>query len=272
MPYLIYQTVGDSRVRASHKALDGIKRPIDDDFWKTYYPPNDWNCRCTVNQTGNGDPTPDKRVPSITIPAIFQTNLAQQGLLFPKDHPYYTDVPQQVLRRGLTYLPADAAYIRHDLDNGSADIHLLHAPDNDSGIAEIKRHMEITNDLYALGYKDAKLLPVLYDNELKAKFYPNNYIPVDLNKNPDALISSTSGKKMVCDYKFITGSGRTMGEHITTGAKQSEFVVVKLANPNHRVSKKSAATLAKEKMEKHPSLKGVVIINHDGKLLHEHIK
>ena len=49
-PYLMYQTLGDGKVRPSHKALDGMILPVDDDFWKTHYPPWDWGCRCTVVQ------------------------------------------------------------------------------------------------------------------------------------------------------------------------------------------------------------------------------
>ena len=47
---LQYRTVGDDRVREEHAELDGITLPIDDPFWHTYYPPNGWNCRCTVVQ------------------------------------------------------------------------------------------------------------------------------------------------------------------------------------------------------------------------------
>ena len=50
-PNLVYRTVGDSRVRPEHEALNGIVKPIDDPFWKTYYPPNGWRCRCTVMNT-----------------------------------------------------------------------------------------------------------------------------------------------------------------------------------------------------------------------------
>ena len=50
MPYLMYQTMQDEGVRPSHRALDGKIFRIDDDFWKTHYPPWDWGCRCTVVQ------------------------------------------------------------------------------------------------------------------------------------------------------------------------------------------------------------------------------
>ena len=36
------------RPRPAHVALDGITRAADDPFWRTYYPPNGWGCRCRV--------------------------------------------------------------------------------------------------------------------------------------------------------------------------------------------------------------------------------
>lgn len=47
--YLLqYRTAGDSKVRESHRKLDGITLPPGDPFWDKYYPPNGFNCRCTV--------------------------------------------------------------------------------------------------------------------------------------------------------------------------------------------------------------------------------
>jgi len=47
---LQYRTAGDDKVRPEHAALDRVTLPIDDPFWRDYYPPNGWNCRCTVVQ------------------------------------------------------------------------------------------------------------------------------------------------------------------------------------------------------------------------------
>ena len=47
---LQYRTAGDDKVRPEHAALNGVTRPLNDSFWESYYPPNGWNCRCTVVQ------------------------------------------------------------------------------------------------------------------------------------------------------------------------------------------------------------------------------
>jgi SPP1 gp7 family putative phage head morphogenesis protein len=47
-PYLRYITMRDDRVRPEHAAWDNVTLPVDDDFWKTHYPPNGWRCRCRV--------------------------------------------------------------------------------------------------------------------------------------------------------------------------------------------------------------------------------
>lgn len=47
---LQYRTAYDDRVRTSHRKLEGITLPPTSKFWNDYFPPNGWNCRCTVVQ------------------------------------------------------------------------------------------------------------------------------------------------------------------------------------------------------------------------------
>ncbi|WP_289300453.1 phage head morphogenesis protein [Xylanibacter muris] len=47
---LQYRTQTDDKVRPEHAALDRVTLPPSDSFWEEFYPPNGWNCRCTVVQ------------------------------------------------------------------------------------------------------------------------------------------------------------------------------------------------------------------------------
>jgi SPP1 gp7 family putative phage head morphogenesis protein len=96
LKYLEYNTVGDDRVRPEHKALDGIIRPVDDNFWNNYMPPNGWRCRCDVLQHDD--------VPGITslkgfkqpqdVPDLFLMNAGKDGYVFSPEHPYFEVAPK----------------------------------------------------------------------------------------------------------------------------------------------------------------------------------
>jgi SPP1 gp7 family putative phage head morphogenesis protein len=47
-PFILYRTMQDERVRASHVPWNGLALPVDDVFWDTHFPPNGWRCRCTA--------------------------------------------------------------------------------------------------------------------------------------------------------------------------------------------------------------------------------
>lgn len=47
-PFWEYLTAGDRLVRESHRLLNGVILPWDDPRWRKIFPPNGWNCRCTV--------------------------------------------------------------------------------------------------------------------------------------------------------------------------------------------------------------------------------
>ncbi len=47
-PYWRYSAVMDGRTRPMHREWNGIILPADHPFWATHFPPNGWNCRCTV--------------------------------------------------------------------------------------------------------------------------------------------------------------------------------------------------------------------------------
>lgn len=54
-PYLLYDAVDDGRTRAEHRAWNNTVLPASDKFWNTHYPPNGYNCRCSVIQLDDTD-------------------------------------------------------------------------------------------------------------------------------------------------------------------------------------------------------------------------
>lgn len=91
-PNLRYIAVQDERTRVSHAALHGCVIPIDHPFWDKYYPPNDWNCRCSVQPTDD----PVKMPPGVPIvPEMFQTNVGKTARIFDLSHPYYKGMAEE---------------------------------------------------------------------------------------------------------------------------------------------------------------------------------
>ncbi len=95
-PYLRYHTQMDGQVRPEHAALEGITRPVDDGFWRSYGPKNGWRCRCflTAHETGRSTDLSKKEIPewgSPGFPKLFDMNPGIDRLIFdPKKHPYFT--------------------------------------------------------------------------------------------------------------------------------------------------------------------------------------
>ncbi len=95
--YLQYRTANDGAVRPEHAALHGVTLPLSDSFWDTYYPPNGWNCRCTVAQVRKSkyEATPHEEAMSKGAEALakdtkgmFRFNPGKQKSAFPAYNPY----------------------------------------------------------------------------------------------------------------------------------------------------------------------------------------
>ena len=94
---LQYRTVGDDHVRPEHAALNGTTLPFSDAFWDSYYPPNGWNCRCTVVQVRKTKYPETPREDAYRRGAealandtrgMFRFNPGKQGKAMPDYNPY----------------------------------------------------------------------------------------------------------------------------------------------------------------------------------------
>jgi SPP1 gp7 family putative phage head morphogenesis protein len=88
-PYFQYETRGDSRVRKHHEKLDGKVFRIDDAKAQGYWPPLDWNCRCTAEATDEGTPLTSEELDKYksNIGEGFEGNVGIDGIM-PITHTY----------------------------------------------------------------------------------------------------------------------------------------------------------------------------------------
>ncbi len=94
---LQYRTQRDDKVRPEHAALDRVTLPMSDSFWEEFYPPNGWNCRCTVVQVlkSKYPETPHDEAMRLGDAAlqrdkkgIFRFNAGKEGKSVPDYNPY----------------------------------------------------------------------------------------------------------------------------------------------------------------------------------------
>jgi len=91
--HLEYRTVGDNRVRPAHQILDGLILESSDPMWDKIWPPNDWNCRCTVlpapGSSVEGRERGQTFVDSPNMKPYFKRNVGKEEMIFTEDHPYF---------------------------------------------------------------------------------------------------------------------------------------------------------------------------------------
>lgn len=80
LPYWQYWTVGDDRVRPEHAVLDGFTARAEDPVWNKIYPPNGFNCRCSVVPIGADEAPKDADEPGMErLPLLAMLKVPQPG-------------------------------------------------------------------------------------------------------------------------------------------------------------------------------------------------
>ena len=166
---LQYRTQRDSKVRPEHAALHGVTLPMSDTFWQEYYPPNGWNCRCTVVQVRKSKypETPHDEAMALGEEAtgkdtrgIFHFNPGIEQKSFPDYNPY-------TIKRC------------RDCDIAKGKLDLAYIPDNEVCAACKLVHQCYTNRTAKSEQKRIEENRKLYDKLSKDKRYK------DVEFNPE---------------------------------------------------------------------------------------
>ena len=188
-PNLEYLSSRSADKREEHKELYGVIKPINDDFWKTHYPPNGWGCKC---RTGKSDDEVTEPSPTVNIPNGLAGNVALDKAIFTNSHPFIKGVGvngKKVIKKEFEQLKAKIEY------NTEAD---YEAKNNSS----IYVHSFADKNDLSQNFEVAKtLVNQVPDLEIKIRPHINGDTGIGKNKqsNPEYLINGAYG-----DLKEVT--------------------------------------------------------------------
>jgi SPP1 gp7 family putative phage head morphogenesis protein len=211
-PYLMYTTRMDDKVRPEHAALQGITLKVDDPFWNKYYPPNGWNCRCTVKQLQTHEATPSdpraagKLAKAEKIPELFQNNVGKSKMELSNGHPYYDVKSLQYIRA----LKAEANYGLRPVSTILKNDNLPEGKPNIKDIEAYEAYQKSFKDRHPDGIEDATGINLQMKNFDKALKKPeekrwsySNRIE-DIIQNPNEVYSfyerPLEGKNLTRSY------------------------------------------------------------------------
>lgn len=214
---LMFETAGDEKVRGDHAKLNGIVRPVDNGFWKTFYPPLDWNCRCTVRQVAKGTAiTPNEKLQGLPKPdKSFRFNAGKQGVIFDNNHPYIKNFitnNKRELRAVEDYgLPSIAKlYVKgKHIDKAIKEVYTKkEAYDwfekvSKDGVKTLKATVGKTS--YNVELSKKQLQHIIEDNKDNRWKWAHTIPSILLDANEVYLINYGDGrrKKAVLNYRFI---------------------------------------------------------------------
>lgn len=89
LPYLRFVATLDDRTTSTCRALDGVVRRVDDEFWSTYFLPLHWRERSLIQQLADGTETDMSTIKLPALQKMFENNVGITGAAFPESHPYY---------------------------------------------------------------------------------------------------------------------------------------------------------------------------------------
>lgn len=249
-PYLKFDAVLDKQTTDLCRDLDGTTLPIDHPFWKRYYPPNHFNCRSTVRQVTGGPVTPDSRIPAVDIPPMFQTNLGEAGLIFPKTHPYFIDLPKEVLSFG------DANFSLVEFRKGKGKVYESGLTENPYKKLDVRHQIDVQIKREAADaiadYFNTEVFTLPEFATTRDWRYPYFYknLPIP-NKMPDLLFDGYYWE--VESYEKAFKASKII-DMLRSGARQSDRIVIKL---KHSVNIANVISRAQGSLQSSTKLTGI---------------
>ena len=211
---LQYRTAYDDRVRTSHRKLEGITLPLSSKFWDDYFPPNGWNCRCTVVQVLKDDyPLSDERkalndgsqATAGKHQEMFKFNPGKEMTTFPAYNAYTirkcrncklngsvklaSDIADNELCAACKVVREDAPYSVVETERGRVRIHSGHGKNERKENLEIATYLANKYD-YVIDLLDNP------DNEKSADTY-NHTLGIEQEYKVSATASKNSIDRLV---------------------------------------------------------------------------
>ncbi len=263
---LEFDAVMDGRTSDLCASLNGVRKPVDDSFWSKYYPPNHFSCRSTVRQRGGSYSTPDSKIEYPDIPEMFQVNLAKEGLVFPKGHPYFNHVPEDAL---MSF--GDANYsldTTRELSGAKGSVYesgLANNPDKKFDIRyyrEYNLRLDAADKLATHFDKDVFITPELSQADWRTKYFFKD-APF-YNKYPDLKIGKEFWEVKSYEGDFSKGKISNM---LKSGSGQARNLVFKINHNTDRYFVKNKITLSiKDSPKMQKNIDKILIIDHEGEI------
>jgi SPP1 gp7 family putative phage head morphogenesis protein len=190
LAYWQYVAVMDGRTRDAHRALNGKILRHDDPFWRSYYPPNGWGCRCRVvalsrveaEQKGvkinNGDAM--KGIIGPTVPDGWDYNPGETAWLpDKKNYPAWSrDKVEKIVNQAKVYDNQVSFVKKVSYDDGAEILKTVEAFEENA----LKQNRESaiivtrTGDVFRLDGDIDKVAAGLFEDDLKDAFVTHNHV------------------------------------------------------------------------------------------------
>lgn len=227
-PLLQFDAVLDKKTTKLCKDFDRITLPVDHHFWAQFYPPNHWGCRSTVRQLPTGTPTAQDKIPiGEDIPDIFKVNLAHNGWAFPTTHPYFKEVPKEVLSFG------EANFVKQEFRTGKGQVYESGMSINPfkkrdiRALKELDAKRNVADALANHFNKDVFILPELPNpsKDWRYPYFHNLYNGAF--KQPDYKFQDLAWEMESHEKKFKISK---INDMLQKGLEQSANIVLKINN------------------------------------------